>query len=54
MENFKKQLQEKGLGFGWYNGQFIDATIHQHIYTKDRNSTRKYICSCGDSYTPAT
>jgi len=27
---------------------------HHCTYIKDRNSTRKYICSCGDSYTPAT
>lgn len=27
---------------------------HHHTYTKDRNSTRKFKCECGHTYTPST
>ena len=37
-----------------YKDRQEQAGLHNHIYTKDRNETRKMKCICGDSYTPAT
>lgn len=45
---------KQGYGLYLYKERQEPAVIHNHIYTKDRNETRKMKCSCGDTYTPAT